>query len=252
MLNRATCRLVVRQRSTLWIRGSWSRRPPAKRAFFSKVGLFRSCAPDRPNLEKRRVKAGPTQISKQISRNLLLGQRHCRHCGGRLVLPDADRRSAVRTACPSTSRRGELSPHQISRAPLQCPDPFRRPAQQTKLWSVPHACCPRAMHPCIQPPRASRPRAAPCDPSTLVSTCSAARCSRPVCARRRVFRVTSWGARDGLGRFRDVRLTLDMLCAAQVSQGPSCERAPISEVFLPLSLCCWPAVVRAAESRVLP
>ena len=70
MLNRATCRLVVRQRSTLWIRGSWSRRPPAKRAFFSKVGLFRSCAPDRPNLEKRRVKAGPTQISKQISRNL--------------------------------------------------------------------------------------------------------------------------------------------------------------------------------------
>ena len=145
----------------------------------------------------------------------------CRHCGGRLVLPDPDRRSALRTTCPSTSRRGELSPHQISRAPLQCPGPFRRPAQQTKLWSVPHACCPRAMHPCIQPPRASRPRAAPCDPSTLVSTCSAARCSRPVCARRRVFRVTSWGARDGLGRFRDVRLTLDMLCAAQVSQQPS-------------------------------
>ena len=139
----------------------------------------------------------------------------CRHCGGRLVLPDADRRSAVRTACPSTSRRGELSPHQISRAPLQCPDPFRRPAQQTKLWSVPHACCPRAMHPCIQPPRASRPRAAPCDPSTLVPTCSAARCSRPVCARRRVYRVTSWGARDGLGRFRDVRLTLVLCCAAQ-------------------------------------
>ena len=63
----------------------------------------------------------------------------------------------------------------ISRAPLQCPDPFRHPAQQTKLWSVPHACCPRAIHPCIQFPRASRPRAAPCDPSTLVSTCSAAR-----------------------------------------------------------------------------
>ena len=102
----------------------------------------------------------------------------------------------------------------ISRAPLQCPDPFRHPAQQTKLWSVPHACCPRAMHPCIQPPRASRPRAAPCDPSTLVPTCSAARCSRPVCARRRVYRVTSWGARDGLGRFRDVRLTRSS-CAAQ-------------------------------------
>ena len=96
MLNRATCRLVVRQRSTLWIRGSWSRRPPAKRAFFSKVGLFRSCAPDRPNLEKRRVKAGPTQISKQISRNLGLGQvpegqglspgvsrcRRCQRCRG--------------------------------------------------------------------------------------------------------------------------------------------------------------------------
>ena len=107
----------------------------------------------------------------------------------------------------------------ISRAPLQCPDPFCRPAQQTKLWSVPHACCPRAMHPCIQPPRASRPRAAPCDPSTLVSTCSAARCSRPVCARRRVFCVTSWGARDGLGRFRDVCLPLVLCFAAQDLEG---------------------------------
>ena len=55
---------------------SGSMDPPreTKRASFSKVGLFRSCAPDRPNLEKRRVKAGPTQISKQISRNLGLGQ----------------------------------------------------------------------------------------------------------------------------------------------------------------------------------
>ena len=112
-------------------------------------------------------------------------------------------------AGPSTSAPTEL----------QCPDPFRRPAQQTKQWSVPHACCPRAMHPCIQPPRASRPRAAPCDPSTLVSTCSAARCSRPVCARRRVFCVTSWGARDGLGRFRDVRLTLVLCCATQDLKG---------------------------------
>ena len=124
--------------------------------------------------------------------------------------------------CAPRGRRrvaGESSPPiKISRAPLQCPDPFCRPAQQTKLWSVPHACCPRAMHPCIQPPRASRPRAAPCDPSTLVSTCSAAR-SRPVCARRRVFRVTSWGARDGLGRFRDVRLTLVSCCAAQDLNG---------------------------------
>ena len=51
---------------------SGSMDPPreTKRASFSKVGLFRSCAPDRPNLEKRRVKAGPTQISKQISRKL--------------------------------------------------------------------------------------------------------------------------------------------------------------------------------------
>ena len=125
--------------------------------------------------------------------------------------------------CAPRGRRrvaGESSPPiKISRAPLQCPDPFRRPAQQTKLWSVPHACCPRAMHPCIQPPRASRPRAAPCDPSTLVSTCSAPRCSRPVCARRRVFRVTSWDARDGLGRFRDVRLTLVSCCAAQDLNG---------------------------------
>ena len=55
---------------------SGSMDPPreTKRASFSKVGLFRSCAPDRPNLEKRRVKAGPTQISKQISRNLGQGQ----------------------------------------------------------------------------------------------------------------------------------------------------------------------------------
>ena len=55
---------------------SGSMDPPreTKRASFSKVGLFRSRAPDRPNLEKRRVKAGPTQISKQISRNLGLGQ----------------------------------------------------------------------------------------------------------------------------------------------------------------------------------
>ena len=55
---------------------SGSMDPPreTKRASFSKVGLFRSCAPDRPNLEKRRVKAGPTQIPKQISRNLGQGQ----------------------------------------------------------------------------------------------------------------------------------------------------------------------------------
>ena len=45
---------------------SGSMDPPreTKRASFSKVGLFRSCAPDRPTLEKRRVKAGPTQISE--------------------------------------------------------------------------------------------------------------------------------------------------------------------------------------------
>ena len=57
---------------SIWIHGSATRE--TKRASFLKVGLFRSCAPDRPNLEKRRVKAGPTQISKQISRNLGLGQ----------------------------------------------------------------------------------------------------------------------------------------------------------------------------------
>jgi len=70
MLNRATCRLVFDTDPWLWIRGSWIRRPPAKRAIFSKVGLFRSCA---PNLEKRRAKGGPTQISKQF-RETLKGQ----------------------------------------------------------------------------------------------------------------------------------------------------------------------------------
>ena len=52
--------------------------------------------------------------------------------------------------CAPRGRRrvaGESSPPiKISRAPLQCPDPFCRPAQQTKLWSVPHACCPRAIY----------------------------------------------------------------------------------------------------------
>jgi len=58
--------------ATLGVTASGSVDPPreTKRASFSKVGLFRSCAPDRPTLEKWRVKAGPTQISKQISRNL--------------------------------------------------------------------------------------------------------------------------------------------------------------------------------------
>ena len=48
---------------SIWIHGSATRNETRN---FSKVGLFRSCAPDRPTLEKRRVKAGPTQISKQI------------------------------------------------------------------------------------------------------------------------------------------------------------------------------------------
>ena len=150
----------------------------------------------------------------------------------------------------STGRALPSSKFNVRRCNAQTPFAVPR-SKQSCGASRTHA----AREPCTPAsnPHAHRVHVRPlCDPSTLVSTCSAARSSRPVCARRRVFRVTSWGARDGLGRFRDVRLTLDMLCAAQVSQGPSCERAPISEVFLPLPLCCWPAVVRAAESRVLP
>ena len=128
MLNRATCRLVVRQRSTLWIRGSWSRRPPAKRAFFSKVGLFRSCAPDRPNLEKRRAKAGPTQISKQISQNLRLGQAvacvlQCTdfmHWSAQITHEDRSRRSRSQvhaTGVPTSllSRSASATPAQSGR-----------------------------------------------------------------------------------------------------------------------------------------
>ena len=158
--------------------------------------------------------------------------------------------------CAPRGRRrvaGESSPPiKISRAPLQCPDPFRRPAQQTKLWSVPHACCPRAMHPCIQP-HAHRVHVRPlCDPSTLVSTCSAARSSRPVCARRRVFRVTSWGARDGLGRFRDVRLTLDMLCAARYLKGLLASGRRFRRCFFLFRCAVGRLSFRAAESGVLP
>ena len=85
---------------------SGSMDPPreTKRASFSKVGLFRSCAPDRPNLEKRRVKAGPTQISKQISRNLGLGQGVV-PAGPFLLNGDVDTQTTTRSAHTRTSDR---------------------------------------------------------------------------------------------------------------------------------------------------
>ena len=83
----------------------------------------------------------------------------CRHCGGRLVLPDADRRSAVRTACPSTSRRGELSPHQNSTCAAAMPRPLSPSRAANKALERPARMLP-ASHAPLHP-----------TPTRIPSTC---------------------------------------------------------------------------------
>ena len=72
MLNRATCRLVARQRSALWIRESWSRRPPAKRAFFLEswpLSFLRAGPPKSRNKAGESVKAGQSRTHPNLETN---------------------------------------------------------------------------------------------------------------------------------------------------------------------------------------
>ena len=83
----------------------------------------------------------------------------CRHCGGRLVLADADRRSAVRTAWPTTSRRGELSPHQNLTCAAAMPRPLLPSCAANKALERPARMLP-ASHAPLHP-----------TPTRIASTC---------------------------------------------------------------------------------